>query len=92
MRLTAPRDGVVFIATLEAGGAVSVLDPGHEVRAGERFVLDGAARLDDHEGKEWLVVTFSSDRPTEDTLRGWLPDVPAQRGPDRFVYELTRGP
>ncbi|MCB9684008.1 MAG: hypothetical protein H6738_01355 [Alphaproteobacteria bacterium] len=95
VKLVAPADGVVEVVTVQDDGAVSILDPGHDVRARERFVLDGAARLDDHHGREWLVVTWV-DRgrdavSIEADARSLLPDPAAHAGPRRSVTEITRG-
>jgi hypothetical protein len=96
VRFVAPADGVVRVITVQADGALSVLEPGRRVRSGERFVLDGAARLDDHAGREWLVATLD-DHPLDDDdaaaqVRSWLPDPGAHPGPRRWIREITRSP
>jgi hypothetical protein len=90
LRLVAPRDGVLRVLTVQADGAVSVLEPGRRLRSGERFALDGAARLDDHVGKEWLVVTLDPDDRAPTDPAGLLPDPTAHAGPRTWVVDVTR--
>lgn len=95
VRSTAPGDGVIEVWTVQDDGAVSVLDPGHAVRAHEAYALDGGARLDDHGGREWLVVTFEpavrAPSAIEGEARSLLPDPLGAAGPERYVVEITRG-
>lgn len=89
---TIPADGLLAVYTVEADGDVSVLVDDEPVRAGQRWRLDGAARLDDHDGREWLIVTLRGDDAGDpvDEARGWLPDPHEHAGPRRFVVEITR--
>ncbi len=96
VRLRAPDEGVVEVWTLQADGVVSLLEPGRRVRAGEAYALDGAARLDDNRGREWLVVALVDDHRGPATIdaeaRSLLPDPSRHAGPRRFVVEVTRRP
>lgn len=90
LRFTAPAPGRVRVATVQADGAVSVLEPGRQVRAAEVFTLDGAARLDDHRGREWLVVTLEPEGAPPRDFAGLLPDPAAHAGPRTWVLDVTR--
>lgn len=92
VRFVAPEDGVVSVAALEAAGSVSVLEAGRPVRRGERYVLDGAAQLDDHRGTEWLVVTLDDAALDERAWRTWLPDPVGRRSARTWVMDVTRAP
>lgn len=92
--LVAPDDGVIHVVTVEADGGVSVLEPGRVVSRGDRFALDGAAELDDHAGREWLVVTLDG-HPADvaalgDRARALLPDPTRHQGPRTWVLDVTR--
>lgn len=92
--LVPPHDGYLDVATVEADGSVSLLVVGQQVRAGERFALAGAIRLDDTGEREWLVVELverpRSEGATESAFRGLLP-TPSASG-TRWVQEVTRKP
>lgn len=95
VRLVAPRDGVLEVWTIQDDGAVSLLEGGREVARGETFLLDGAARLDDHAGREWLVVRLvpqaRAPSSIEDEAQRLLPDPRQAISADRWVFEITRG-
>ena len=96
LSLTPPADGYLDIATVEEDGRVSLLVVGQRVRAGERFALAGAIRLDDTTQREWLVVELV-ERPrsaaaAEAAFRDLLPQPSPSPSTHRWVQEVTRRP
>ena len=63
------------------------------MEAGRSFAVDGAIQLDDHGGREWLVVRVNerakSAGAADEAAAALLPEPTAT--PDRFVLEITRG-
>lgn len=94
LALVPPADGYLDVATVEEDGTVSLLAVAQPVRAGERFALAGAIRLDDTAEREWLVVELvehpRSAAATESALRGLLPKASAWASDHRWVQEVTR--
>lgn len=94
--LTAPTEGFVSVTTVQQDGHVSTLRTGVGVRSGTRFSLDGAARLDDYAGREWLVVQIDRVRPTGEQLHqavnALLPEPATHADETRWIHEITRGP
>jgi len=96
LALSVPADGYIDVVAVEANGKVAPLVVGRPVRAGERFSLAGAIRLDDTEQREWLVVELVEEKrdaaTVKDDMRGLLPEPSSKSARRRWVQEVTRRP
>jgi len=93
--MTPPFSGYVVLGTVEDTGRVSLLwrtDADQPISGGTRWQLDSAIELDNHIGKEWLVVLLTEEALNADQAREALKNAAefGGHGDHHFVFEVTR--
>jgi len=88
----APHAGRVHVGTVQDDGQGFLLWSSPWVAQGQRVALDKAILLDNHGGKEWLVVTIVSQPQDRQGLEANMRAAASTGGNEHsWIYEVSRG-